>query len=85
MKTNAPLTLSAVVDSGGEVLVPGPPERTVQFIDVRDLASWLIDLSERKAGGRFNATNEGIGVSPFSSFTGSVPGLNFEMVHSGSL
>jgi 2'-hydroxyisoflavone reductase len=45
---------------GGDVLVPGPPERTVQFIDVRDLASWLLDLSERKAGGRFNAINEGV-------------------------
>jgi 2'-hydroxyisoflavone reductase len=45
---------------GGELLVPGPPERTVQFVDVRDLASWLIDLSERKAGGRFNAINGGV-------------------------
>lgn len=45
---------------GGEVLVPGPPERTVQFIDVRDLASWLIDLLEHKAGGSFNAINEGV-------------------------
>ncbi len=45
---------------GGEVLVPGPPEQTVQFVDVRDLASWLIDLSERKTGGRFNAINEGV-------------------------
>jgi 2'-hydroxyisoflavone reductase len=45
---------------GGEVLVPGPPERTVQFVDVRDLGSWLIDLAERKAGGRFNAINEGV-------------------------
>jgi 2'-hydroxyisoflavone reductase len=45
---------------GGRVLVPGPPERTVQFVDVRDLASWLIDLSERKAGGPFNAVNEGV-------------------------
>ena len=45
---------------GGEVLVPGPRERTVQFIDVRDLASWLIDLSERKTGGSFNAINEGV-------------------------
>lgn len=45
---------------GGEVLVPGPPERTVQFIDVRDLASWLIDLSERTTGGSFNAINEGV-------------------------
>jgi 2'-hydroxyisoflavone reductase len=45
---------------GGEVLVPGPPGRTVQFVDVRDLASWLIDLSERGAEGRFNAVNEGV-------------------------
>jgi 2'-hydroxyisoflavone reductase len=45
---------------GGEVLVPAPAEQTVQFIDVRDLASWLIDLSERKVKGRFNAINEGV-------------------------
>jgi 2'-hydroxyisoflavone reductase len=45
---------------GGEVLVPGPPEQTVQFIDVRDLASWVIDLSESKTTGSFNATNEGV-------------------------
>jgi 2'-hydroxyisoflavone reductase len=45
---------------GGDVLVPGPPEQTVQFIDVRDLANWLIDLSEGKAGGSFNAINEGV-------------------------
>ncbi len=45
---------------GGEVLVPGPPEQTVQFVDVRDLGGWLIDLSEQKTGGRFNAINEGI-------------------------
>jgi 2'-hydroxyisoflavone reductase len=45
---------------GGEVLVPGPPEHTVQFIDVRDLASWLIDLSEHRVAGSFNAINEGV-------------------------
>jgi 2'-hydroxyisoflavone reductase len=45
---------------GGEVLVPGPPEKTVQFIDVRDLGSWLVDLSERKTQGTFNATNTGV-------------------------
>jgi len=45
---------------GGEVLVPGPPERTVQFVDARDLGSWLIDLAERKTGGSFNAINEGV-------------------------
>ncbi|MEP6909654.1 MAG: SDR family oxidoreductase [Actinomycetota bacterium] len=45
---------------GSEVLVPGPPEQTVQFIDVRDLASWMVDVSERKLAGSFNAINEGV-------------------------
>ena len=47
------------VARGGEVLAPAPPERKVQFIDVRDLGSWLVDLSERRAAGAFNATHPG--------------------------
>ncbi len=43
------------VARGGEVLVPGPPERLVQFIDVRDLAAWIRDVAERRVTGRFNA------------------------------
>ena len=45
---------------GGEVLAPGPPERRVQFVDVRDLAAWILDALERALGGVFNATNEGV-------------------------
>lgn len=45
---------------GGEVLVPGPSKHRVQFVDVRDLANWVVDLSERKVAGRFNAINEGV-------------------------
>jgi 2'-hydroxyisoflavone reductase len=45
---------------GGEVLAPGPPERRVQFVDVRDLAAWMLDAAERGLGGTFNATNEGV-------------------------
>lgn len=41
---------------GGDVLAPGDPERPVQFIDVRDLASWLVHLAEHGPGGAFNAT-----------------------------
>ena len=36
---------------GGEVLVPGPPERTVQFVDVRDLGE-LADRPLRTQGRR---------------------------------
>jgi 2'-hydroxyisoflavone reductase len=48
------------VTRGGEVLAPGPPERTVQFVDVRDLAAWMLDAAERGVSGTFNATNPGI-------------------------
>ncbi|HSS79994.1 MAG TPA: NAD-dependent epimerase/dehydratase family protein [Gaiellaceae bacterium] len=48
------------VARGGEVVAPAPPERQVQFIDVRDLGSWLVDLAERRTGGTFNATHPGL-------------------------
>jgi 2'-hydroxyisoflavone reductase len=37
-------------------LAPGPPEAPVQFIDVRDLAVWIIKLIEQRQTGIFNAT-----------------------------
>jgi 2'-hydroxyisoflavone reductase len=45
---------------GGEILAPGPPERVVQFVDVRDLAAWIVRLVEERRTGVFNATNEGV-------------------------
>jgi 2'-hydroxyisoflavone reductase len=44
------------VAEGGEVLAPGRPQRPVQLVDVRDLASWLVRLAEHRVGGTFNAT-----------------------------
>jgi 2'-hydroxyisoflavone reductase len=44
----------------GEVLAPGPPQRRVQFVDVRDLADWLVAAAEGGLHGTFNATNEGV-------------------------
>jgi 2'-hydroxyisoflavone reductase len=41
---------------GGEVLAPGRKGRQVQFVDVRDLGAWLLDLGERGVSGTFNAT-----------------------------
>ena len=40
---------------GGEVLAPGDPEQPVQFIDVRDLASWSIAMVEACQTGVYNA------------------------------
>ena len=44
------------VARGGVVAAPGEPSRRVQFIDVRDLARWMVRLAERGAAGTFNAT-----------------------------
>jgi 2'-hydroxyisoflavone reductase len=46
----------ARVARGGEVLAPGQPDRTVQFIDVRDLSEWIIRLVEARTAGTYNAT-----------------------------
>lgn len=40
---------------GGEVLVPGKINDMVQYIDVRDVANWMIRLIEDKKTGTFNA------------------------------
>lgn len=44
------------VARGGEVLAPGRPDRRVQFVDVRDLAVWIITMIERGESGTYNAT-----------------------------
>jgi 2'-hydroxyisoflavone reductase len=43
--------------AGGDVLVPGiDSQAPLQFIDVRDLAQWMLHLLELQASGVFNAT-----------------------------
>jgi 2'-hydroxyisoflavone reductase len=46
------------VARGGEMLAPGPPERPAQFIDVRDLAAWMVVAAEARLTGPFNVTCE---------------------------
>ena len=43
------------VARGGEVLAPGSPDDPLQWIDVRDLAAWLVLLAEEGTTGAFNA------------------------------
>jgi nucleoside-diphosphate-sugar epimerase len=48
------------VARGGDVLAPGPPEREVQFVDVRDLGDWIVRLCAERPAGPFNATRPGV-------------------------
>jgi nucleoside-diphosphate-sugar epimerase len=39
---------------GGPVLAPGPRDLALQYVDVRDLANWIVDATERGLGGPYN-------------------------------
>jgi len=43
------------IAKGGEVLAPGKPDDPTQWIDVRDLAAWLVKLAEDGTVGTFTA------------------------------
>lgn len=43
-------------DRGGDVLAPGDPDGHVQFIDVRDLAAWMLHCLEQDVAAIHNAT-----------------------------
>jgi len=43
------------VAQGGKVLTPGPPSDDLQFIDVRDLANFILTLIQQNASGVYNA------------------------------
>ncbi|MGC4889050.1 NAD-dependent epimerase/dehydratase family protein [Micromonospora sp. DT227] len=45
------------VARGGDVLAPGPPDLPVQYVDVRDLAGWLLDRGVEGVGGAYNVVS----------------------------
>jgi len=47
------------VAEGGAVLAPGRPEARLQFIDVRDLAAWVVRNAENGTTGPVNVTGPG--------------------------
>ncbi len=44
-------------DRPSHAVVPAPRAAPMQFIDVRDLATWMIDMVEAGVGGTFNANS----------------------------
>jgi hypothetical protein len=50
---------------GGEVVAPGAPDDSVQVIDVRDLAAWIVDCAERRTAGTFDGVGERLSRAEF--------------------
>jgi 2'-hydroxyisoflavone reductase len=42
------------IQRGGRVLAPGDPATPVQYVDVRDLAAWLLRAAQDRTSGAFN-------------------------------
>lgn len=42
------------ISRGGPVLAPGPRELPLQYVDVRDLADWILGAVERELSGPYN-------------------------------
>lgn len=51
------------VVEGGKILAPCKSTQNLQFIDVRDLAKWVVLMVERKATGIYNATGPAIPIT----------------------
>ena len=49
----------ARLEKGGDIIIPGDRNEVVQYIDVRDLAEWMISLLENKLAGTYNASGPG--------------------------
>ena len=49
----------ARIEKGGDFIIPGATDEVVQYIDVRDLAEWMIRLAENESTGIYNGAGPG--------------------------
>ena len=56
------------IDHGGEIIAPGSQSTPVQFIDVRDLAEFMMLLLERDIGGTYNAAGPALDPTSMAEF-----------------
>jgi 2'-hydroxyisoflavone reductase len=68
------------VARGGTVLAPGSPDDPLQWIDVRDLASFLLRLVADRRGGTFNATGNEVRFAELLASCVRVTGVEPELV-----
>jgi 2'-hydroxyisoflavone reductase len=71
------------IAKGGRILAPGDPKDPLQFIDVRDLAQWLVMAATTETSGVFNVTGRPIEFAAFLDHC-SMSGVGAEITWVGS-
>jgi nucleoside-diphosphate-sugar epimerase len=69
-----PLRFTRPAANDGSVLVPNVPDLMTQVIDVRDVATWLIEAGEHGLSGVFNVGGETISLSEHLAMAREVAG-----------
>jgi len=74
---------------GGTMIVPGAPTDPIQFIDVRDVAEWIVHCLEQSIFGIYNVTGPAKSLSMkemvASVRTGTVSAVDFVWIDNGFL
>ncbi|WP_327064439.1 SDR family oxidoreductase [Kitasatospora sp. NBC_01302] len=65
---------------GGRVLLPGDPADAAQFIDVRDVADWIVGCVGEERGGVFNVTGPTLAFGAFFEACRALAGARAETV-----
>jgi nucleoside-diphosphate-sugar epimerase len=66
--------------NGDQVLAPGSPDDVVQIIDVRDLATWIVDCAEARTVGAFDGTGPPTRLGEVLAETAAGVGSSAELV-----
>lgn len=70
----------ATLARGGDALVPAAAGRSVQVIDVSDLAQFVVTASRRRAAGAVNAVGDSVSLADFLALAASVTEFDDEFV-----
>lgn len=75
-----PLRFAHPATDDGSVLMPDAPDASVQLIDARDLAAWLVSSAQRGTTGVFNTTTEPVPFGDYIALSRDVTGHTGEVV-----
>ncbi|HEV2783424.1 MAG TPA: NAD-dependent epimerase/dehydratase family protein [Actinophytocola sp.] len=65
---------------GGRVLAPDVPDQPMQYIDVRDLAAWILDAAEHDLAGTFDAIGPSVPLPTLLRDMADIVGEDVEFV-----